>query len=561
MPILRKPNLTYAFNSNGDWVHVDNVPTGYACECTCPCCGSKLQAKNSRNNEFGRAHHFAHPKGSDCVGSDESYQHKIAKDILEECKVIVLPLIKGEAENRTLRFERVEKEFNDKETRLRPDCACYFEDKCIWVEFKRTHEVDTKKAEKIRAAKIDCIELDLRECSTDKKEIWKLITERTDNRIWIYNSATEQFLEREKKAHAQSVYIPHETQIIERHFAIDEEGMIVNICDLPANYQIEDHSFFCLNCNRPLTISENQFLHAVQSPCDDANYLREVLKRKLQSDFYNHNTLKVTIPRKAICKNHDTCPFYEETSCYQRVYEVEDLKKLGYGICDLNFRFPGENEKYDIVYRKNNSLREAVILNIETEDCIRDIETQRRCIILDVNTEEDIVHNVNSPLGSEFGSCVTGFDEISKKMSPFTKIGNEILKLSLYQSGKSFYGDVPCTELMKPRNAIAIAEYAFSGEYHDPDALECMALEQCYKSEKQACFCKICAYLKQSNGYSKPLCIRYKRQGTPKNPLDTRPVNCQHFRLDYEKLAELHERFKSVKLFEITSEGVRRIQE
>lgn len=29
MPILRKPNLTYAINSNGDWVHVDHVPTMY----------------------------------------------------------------------------------------------------------------------------------------------------------------------------------------------------------------------------------------------------------------------------------------------------------------------------------------------------------------------------------------------------------------------------------------------------------------------------------------------------------------------------------------------------
>ena len=38
--------LTYAVGEKGYLVHIDSVPNGEACGCTCPECGSKLIAKN-----------------------------------------------------------------------------------------------------------------------------------------------------------------------------------------------------------------------------------------------------------------------------------------------------------------------------------------------------------------------------------------------------------------------------------------------------------------------------------------------------------------------------------
>lgn len=72
----------------GHLVHVDDVPNGEACGCTCPECDSKLIAKNKGQHN---QHHFAHVGGSDCVGAVESALHLMAKEILSEGKKIMLP--------------------------------------------------------------------------------------------------------------------------------------------------------------------------------------------------------------------------------------------------------------------------------------------------------------------------------------------------------------------------------------------------------------------------------------------------------------------------------------
>ena len=89
--LKQKPYLTYALDTNGKLVHVDCVPRGLACKCLCPHCKSELVAKNGGNR---KVHHFAHVNGSDCVGAIESALHKMAKDILQEHKLIMLPSVK-----------------------------------------------------------------------------------------------------------------------------------------------------------------------------------------------------------------------------------------------------------------------------------------------------------------------------------------------------------------------------------------------------------------------------------------------------------------------------------
>ncbi len=75
--------LTYAVSENGHLVHVDDVPNGGACGCTCPKCGSKLIAKNKGQHN---QHHFAHVMENDCIKPEESALHLMAKEILSEYK-------------------------------------------------------------------------------------------------------------------------------------------------------------------------------------------------------------------------------------------------------------------------------------------------------------------------------------------------------------------------------------------------------------------------------------------------------------------------------------------
>lgn len=155
-----KAYLTWALNQKGDLVHVDEVPKGNDCGCICPHCKSALCAKNGGDSTI-MLHHFAHLSGADCVGAVESALHKMAKDILSESKCVFLPNRFDGRLGEQHRFDRVEEEFYDKDTRLRPDCIGYNEDKSLWIEFKRTHAVDAKKRGKIISAHIDCIEIDL----------------------------------------------------------------------------------------------------------------------------------------------------------------------------------------------------------------------------------------------------------------------------------------------------------------------------------------------------------------------------------------------------------------
>ena len=77
----QKGLLIYAFSSNGNFVHIDKVVNGLACDCFCPSCKERLVAKNRGTK---RIHHFAHASG---VGCDEAYEtmlHQLAKYRVQE---------------------------------------------------------------------------------------------------------------------------------------------------------------------------------------------------------------------------------------------------------------------------------------------------------------------------------------------------------------------------------------------------------------------------------------------------------------------------------------------
>jgi len=59
---------------------VDEVARGLACECTCPCCGERVIARQGEVREW----HFAHASGADCEHAAESALHLAAKQLLLE---------------------------------------------------------------------------------------------------------------------------------------------------------------------------------------------------------------------------------------------------------------------------------------------------------------------------------------------------------------------------------------------------------------------------------------------------------------------------------------------
>lgn len=254
MRIERRPYLTYALNNEGTLVHVDDVPNGNKCGCVCPHCKDKLCAKNGGTGEK-MIHHFAHLSGADCVGAVETVQHIMAKTALLEMKKVCLPNIDGQ-KGKLICFDRVEVEFYDKDTKLRPDCIGYYGDNCLWVEFKRTHAVDAKKKGKIISAHIDCIEIDLKDCAIDPNFIKKFIITSSENREWIRDTSFNVKKRHYEKLSDYSYCNKHDDEYYHRHiireYAKDEDGNLVNVYDDSIN--MNEHTYYCIACGKELTI-------------------------------------------------------------------------------------------------------------------------------------------------------------------------------------------------------------------------------------------------------------------------------------------------------------------
>lgn len=77
---MKQPYLTYAVDSNGKLVHVDDVPKGKACGCFCPNCKGRLLARQGEK----RKHHFSHLSGTECEHAYESMLHLLAKEKVQK---------------------------------------------------------------------------------------------------------------------------------------------------------------------------------------------------------------------------------------------------------------------------------------------------------------------------------------------------------------------------------------------------------------------------------------------------------------------------------------------
>ena len=157
--------LTYGKDSNGRLVHVDDVLSGLACDCTCPGCGASLIARKGKKNQ----HHFAHANGADCSGARMTALHMLAQQIIQEKKKIRKPWFKDYCEDpsKEIYFESVllEQRFKTTEINRRPDCVGIIKngDKQyeVWIEIKVTHEVDEEKLNNIKHLGAICMEINL----------------------------------------------------------------------------------------------------------------------------------------------------------------------------------------------------------------------------------------------------------------------------------------------------------------------------------------------------------------------------------------------------------------
>ena len=527
--------LTYALNVDGKLVHIDSVSTGLSCKCFCPHCKGALIAKN---RGVQKIHHFSHTNGSECEGAIESALHKMAKDILQEYKVVMMPFTEQSVKEQQIVLKRVDLEVFNKELLLRPDCVGYTENgRVLWVEFKRSHEVDVKKAGKIISAKIDCVEIDINTCELDPIKVRNFIEDSSKNRKWIYNHASFLSFERLNNDINPSNFhydgLGDFCQREARHIAVDEQGTIVNLKHF---YEIDtiNHTYFCIACGKEVFVHVDDwgnysFVHLQENtPCKDGFYLHEAAKKVFQRNFNSQQKFEVYIPKTHLCENAQQCLFYNKKYCFAKIPICYDLNLYGYDSSEIEYKFPNELFPYDVVLKRGCQLKNAIIIiiNVETYFIVPE-NLKNRAIEIIIRCENDVFNLSKNVLRGD-NLRFYNFEEGVLNVAPKEKINRKLLKFTLYSSGKYYFGLVSC---MASKRRTAIYEMVFSEDIGDYYVMKLYALLHCYKKHKNICLCEICYYLR-NDIYNESICIMYKKKGTPKNPLNSMPINCPHFILN-----------------------------
>lgn len=553
MTKYRKSHLTYALNHNGDLVHIDSVPNGNECACYCPFCKSELCAKNGGDTEK-KAHHFAHLGGADCVSAIESALHKMAKDILKETMCLQLPSkfygVKGDI----LHFDRVEVEFYDKDTCLRPDCICYYGEKCLWVEFKRTHAVDAKKKGKIISAHVDCVEIDLCSCILDPEEVKKFITCSDEHRIWIRNTELQKNKRNYPTEPNYERQMYYNERLLRRTFAKDENGQFVNLRN--NDFDMNCHSYFCLACGKELTIDVDEsgnysFVHLEENLiCMDDLYLHEATKEALLYKFENEKQFIIQVPQYQNCNESPKCKYYSQYECLRRKEIPYDLKKFGYTECIKEYQLPGSRFKCDLVLMQADSMDGIIVISIIAGECFSATPTSDiRIIELYINSDDQIDNLLKNQLSQEQCASFINFKNKTNGSVPQDEINREIYKFSLFSSGKWHFSTMPCSRINERKRSTIyemIFVNAFSREYCD---IEYYSLLKCFKDNRKACYCDLCMFLAKSN-WSKSICKRYKTVGTPHYPFDIKPINCPYFCINNQLVEQLMKKCDDMKIIE-----------
>ena len=528
-----KPNLIYALDANGKPVHIDSVPNGFSCDCRCPRCESRLQAKNGGDE---RAHHFAHKDGADCVGAVESAIHCLAKEILKESLCVDLPNNAG-----ILQFDHVDTEKNYPELKLRPDCVGYYGDKRLWIEFKRSHEVDAQKAGKIISARIDCIEIDLNECGQDKEKLREFITKSSENRKWIYSEQYGVGLS-EHPSYDHNSYKNDDAELENeknaRHFAIDDTGKLIDF-RVPSEFNAINHSYYCPNCGKEvfLKVDDNSnysFAHLEENvSCDDEMYLRSTAVAVIYRTFVESSQFIIDVPQYRCCKQADKCPYYQD--CKAPTMRQYDLKSHSYLKCEKDYKFSDVSYQTDLVFYRDDISKKPIEVRVNTKNFNLELETPRRLIEITVHNEKDICQ-LEKGLNGFNKVRFLGFNQNSKETAEPMEIQHEVLKYTIYASGKIYIGSKNCTELSSSlKKSNVIKEGVFIRTNGCLDDMYVFLFFHYKAIQNYLCRCRLCWSLKKSKGPSGDyICIRYKNVGTPKNPLREKnpPKECPHFTLD-----------------------------
>ena len=220
--------LKYALRDD-KLISIDEITreqNGLKCNCICPGCGQRLQARLGNGK---KQPHFAH-NGESCnlIVAHQSALHILAKEIIQEEMKVCLPALKVKIDDiietipqryyyevpqemvykASQVFECEGVELEKRVSDIVPDVIVKIGGKECLIEIAVTHFIDEVKSEKIKRIGLPVVEIDLSDYSGEdysKENIRKLLLEDNDLKKWIYNPISDKAYEWAKEEYKKLV--------------------------------------------------------------------------------------------------------------------------------------------------------------------------------------------------------------------------------------------------------------------------------------------------------------------------------------------------------------------
>lgn len=175
--------FSWAENSQGKMVHVDDVPRGLACGCVCPCCHERLLARHGDVKEHGFAHH-SDSRGANLKICYMVSLYKLAEQIIETRKRVHVPSYYGIFPGKDIEFVEVKIDGRFEREDKQPDVMATSRDgKKYIIEFTFDYKVQHKQA--VDYKNLNCLEINLSGQTLETVE--RFLLEDDKDRKWLNN--------------------------------------------------------------------------------------------------------------------------------------------------------------------------------------------------------------------------------------------------------------------------------------------------------------------------------------------------------------------------------------
>jgi hypothetical protein len=278
-------------------VHISEIKpeeSGLRCNCVCPACGERLQAKLPRTKKDFTPR-FAHHSSDSCGYAVETALHLKAKEIIEEAKYIVVPeviarydkITRKISPSKEIHFDQVALEY--RLGSIVPDILAHKNGKQLMIEITVTHRINDIKLEKIKKLGISTLEIDLSNIDFfNHEQLQYEVLSGINCKRWIYNAVAEKEKERLRKEYSQFKYtkitdITNVKVLRENAFSCDRKiwqtHIFSYICEKIRHCESQGENIFHFNIKDIVESIEEKLSHVVKVNKDNVfepiyNYLK-----------------------------------------------------------------------------------------------------------------------------------------------------------------------------------------------------------------------------------------------------------------------------------------------